>query len=148
MLCHLSLSFLRIAATSTRSRTGQVKSAANPVGRGKVLGGRRQKGGEEGPWGSGLPVLLPHCRGEPHPPLFNVPLGLGSQVGAGHSPGLLGEPLPTPALRSLATGAHGALEGQLGRLPEQGARGWVHHGGGGEELVPAHGQGGQVQLLQ
>lgn len=80
--------------------------------------------------------------------LFNVPLGLGSQVRAGWSPGHLGEPLPIPALRALSAGPHGALEGQLGCLPEQGACGWVHHGGGGEELVPAHGQGGQVQLLQ
>lgn len=50
---------------------------------------------EEGPWGAGFPILLPHCGGEPHPPLFNVPLGLGSQAGAGRSPGLVGEP-PQP----------------------------------------------------
>ena len=146
MLCRLDLSFLRTADTSTRSRTGQVKSAANPIGRGKVSGNRRQKRGEEGPWGVQVsPFSFPTGWGEPRPPLFNMPWGLGSQVG---SPDHLGEPLPLPALRSLATGPHGALEGQLGRLPEQGARGWVHHGGGGEELVPAHGQGGQVQLLQ
>ena len=146
MLCGLDLSFLRTADTSTSSRTGQVKSAANPIGRGKVSGNKRQKRGEEGPW----EVKSPHS---------DSPLG-------GENPGLLcsicpgawgprsglrtisGSPSPSPALRSLAAGPHGALEGQLGRLPEQGARGWVHHGGGGEELVPAHGQGGQVQLLQ
>lgn len=36
-------SLLRTAATSTRSRTGQVKSAANPTGKGKVSGDRRQR---------------------------------------------------------------------------------------------------------
>lgn len=44
VLCHLSLSLLRIAATSTRSRTSQVKSAANPVRRGKVSGQEAKKG--------------------------------------------------------------------------------------------------------
>ena len=42
-------------ATSTRSRAGQVKSAANPTGRGKVSGDRRQRRGEEGPKGGGSP---------------------------------------------------------------------------------------------
>lgn len=55
LLCHLNLSFLRTAATSTRSRTGQVKSVANPVGRGKVSGDRRQRRGEEGPKGGRSP---------------------------------------------------------------------------------------------
>lgn len=45
----------RPAATSTRSRTGQVKSAANPTGRGEVSGDRRQRRGEEGPKGGGSP---------------------------------------------------------------------------------------------
>lgn len=38
-----------------QSRTGQVKSAANPVGRGKVSGDGRQRRGEEGPKGGRSP---------------------------------------------------------------------------------------------
>ena len=97
MLCRLDLSFLRTADTSTRSRTGQVKSAANPIGRGKVSGNRRQKRGEEGPWGVQVsPFSFPTGWGEPRPPLFNMPWGLGSQVG---SPDHLGEPLPLPGTK-------------------------------------------------
>lgn len=55
------------------------KSKLQPI----PLGEERSQGigGKEGvrrvPRGAGLPVLLPHCWGEPHPPLFKMPLGLG-----------------------------------------------------------------------
>lgn len=124
------------------------KSKVQPIpsgeGRSRGIGGK--KGVRRGPGGSSLPIQLPHWVGE-NPGLLGsiYPGAWGPRLGLRT---ISGSPSPSPALRSLAAGPHGALEGQLGRLPEQGARGWVHHGGGGEELVPAHGQGGQVQLLQ
>lgn len=114
------------------------------LGRGEELG---SWGGSRG--GAGLPVLLPHCWGE-NPVLLSsmCPWGCRAPGGGRVVSGPSCEAPPHPlALRSLSAGPHGALEGQLRRLPEQGACSWVHHGGGGEELVPAHGQGGQVQLL-
>lgn len=77
------------------------KSKVQPI----PLGEERSQGtgGKEGvrrvPSGAGLPVPLPCCGRESHPPLFKVPLGLGSQVRAGWSPGHLGEPLPNPGTK-------------------------------------------------
>lgn len=101
-----------------------------------------------GPGGQVSPFCFPTVRENPVLLCSMCPWAWGPRSGLGGLQAILGNPSPSPALRSLPTGPHGALERQLGWLPEQGACGWVHHGGGGEELVPAHGQGGQVQLLQ
>lgn len=86
---------------------------------------RRALGGQVSPFS------FPTGWGEPRPPLFNIPRGLGSQVGSPDHP--RGSPLPSPALRSLAAGPR-CSGGRLGRLPEQGPVAGSHHGGGGKSL--------------
>lgn len=99
LLCHLSLSLLQIAATSTSQEPAKSKVQPIPLGEERSQGTGGKEGVRRVPRGAGLPILLPRCRGEPHPPLLKVLLGLGSQVGAGQSPGHLGEPLPIPGTK-------------------------------------------------
>lgn len=122
MVCSATSVFLRLKPRPPGQNRPSQK-CSQPTGKGKVSG----VGGEgvrRGPRGAGLPILLPHGGEEPHPPMSNVPLGLGSQVRAGWSPGHLGEPLPIPGIKIARHRAPRCSRGTAG-MPAEAADLWL-----------------------